>query len=121
MKLTEFALLIKQCRTRSGLSVRALAMAVGKSPAYLAKIEVQGEVPSPGLTTQLAKALGADPRQFLDVAMRTRITATNREIEREYQSWIHSEQAAQAKGQSMTKVVSLINMKGGVGKSTLAM
>ncbi|HEX8193578.1 MAG TPA: AAA family ATPase [Allosphingosinicella sp.] len=122
MRLTEFARRVKQLRTERDMSVRALANEVGKSPAYLAKIEVQGEVPSPDLTLQLAEALAADPVELMRLAKEARLSTITRQIERQYDRWLRTWDERSEEGKSpMSRVVSLINMKGGVGKSTLTM
>ena len=50
MIVTPFARRVKRLRTERGLTIRDMAAALGKSGAYLAKIEVQGEIPTPEVT-----------------------------------------------------------------------
>lgn len=131
MIVTPFARRVKRLRTERGLTIRDLAAAVGKSVAYLAKIEVQGEIPTPELTCEIARVLNADPIQLLELAKEARLVSATRDIEREYARVVVDRASAETsdsgserdgKGaQEMTKVLSLINMKGGVGKTTLAM
>jgi chromosome partitioning protein len=130
MIVTPFARRVKQLRTERGLTIRDLATALGKSVAYLAKIEVQGEIPTPELTYEIARVLQAHPIQLLELAKETRVTSVTRDIEREYARVIEhalADASNSAKDQNqrgeneMAKVLSLINMKGGVGKTTLAM
>lgn len=131
MIVTPFARRVKRLRTGQGLTVRDLAAALGKSVAYLAKIEVQGEIPTPELTCEIARVLDADPIQLLELAKEARLASATRDIEREYARAIDdrvpvepSDSGSEQEGKGaheMTKVVSLINMKGGVGKTTLAM
>jgi chromosome partitioning protein len=128
MMVTAFGREVKRLRSERGLTIRDLAAALGKSVAYLAKIEVQGEIPSPEFTTDIARALDADPAELLRLAKDARISNIAREIDREYQRAIDEHLraketgAAQKRGrEDMATVVSLINMKGGVGKTTLAM
>ncbi|MGE3230907.1 MAG: AAA family ATPase [Hyphomicrobium sp.] len=131
MIVTPFARRIKHLRAGKGFSVRDLAAAIGKSPAYMAKIETQGEIPTPQLTSELAKLLDVDPVELLQLAKTARLSSASREIEREYsravamQELVDKQELAddrEKRGASkMTKVMSLINMKGGVGKTTLAM
>ena len=52
--MTSFGILIKQSRENRGLTVRALADAIGKSPGYISRIEVRGEIPSVELVVELA-------------------------------------------------------------------
>lgn len=131
MIVTPFAREIKRLRNECGLSVRDLAAALGKSVAYLAKIEVQGEVPTPELTLEIARVLRTNPVDLLKLAKEARLADFTREINRDYTHAITveallegNERVAQSKSrgaQKMATVVSLINMKGGVGKTTLAM
>lgn len=128
MVVTQLGREIKRLRAEAALTVRDLAAAVGKSVAYIAKIEVEGEVPTPELTTTIARALGAEPAVLLSMAKEARIAATSREIEREFSHAIASSAATKTRDVTSKKgvdnvatVLSLINMKGGVGKTTLAM
>ncbi|MHB1217447.1 MAG: AAA family ATPase [Alphaproteobacteria bacterium] len=131
MIVTPLARRVKRLRTERGLTIRDLAAALGKSVAYLAKIEAQGEIPTPELTYEIARALDADPIELLELAKEVRLTSVTRDIEREYARVIADRVPTDvddlANGQDergaheMTKVLSLINMKGGVGKTTLAM
>jgi chromosome partitioning protein len=122
MRVTEFARRIKRLRAEAGVSVRDLAAEIGTSPAYIAKIEVQAEIPSPELTVKIAGALNVESRDLLRLAKEARVVSATRQIERQYDRWLRLAEEAPAEGKvSMSKVVSLINMKGGVGKSTLVM
>ena len=124
MFVTPFAREMKRLRSERGLTIRELASALGKSVAYLAKIEVQGEIPTPEFTCELALALGANPPDLLRLAKEARIASVAREIEREYTRAIADQALSGHKRKgtdNMATVVSLINMKGGVGKTTLAM
>jgi chromosome partitioning protein len=131
MLVTPFAREVKRLRSERGLTVRGLAAALGKSAAYLAKIEVQGEIPGPQFTCEIARSLGVSPVHLLKLAKESRISNLEREVNREYapaflmNAGAEQDEASEqneVKGdQKMATVVSLINMKGGVGKTTLAM
>ncbi len=131
MLVTAFAREVKRLRAERGLTVRDLAAALGKSPAYLAKVEVQGEIPTPEFTFQIARALAADPIQLLELAKQARLSGMAREVDRDYgravATWVAAEPPRLADSSTeegehrVATVVSLINMKGGVGKTTLAM
>jgi chromosome partitioning protein len=129
MIVTPFARRVKQLRSERSLTVRELASALGKSAAYLAKIETQGEIPTPDLTRELARVLDADPGQLIELAKAARLANATREIDREYSRWAEDDlepTGVTADGddkgeEKMATAISLINMKGGVGKTTLAM
>ena len=131
MIVTPFAREIKRLRAERGLTVRDLASALGKSVAYLAKIEVGGEIPTPELVCAIARELGASQPEMLRLAKDARVSSVTREIGRQYTLAPPTDASverggpdarANSKGaESMATVLSLINMKGGVGKTTLAM
>jgi chromosome partitioning protein len=131
MIVTPFARQLKRLRSERNLSVRDLAAALGKSVAYVAKIETQGEIPSPELTCEIARVLDTSPVDLLELAKAARLASVSRGIDREYARAIGERRSADQletphdsddkEEQKMSMVVSLINMKGGVGKTTLAM
>lgn len=126
MLVTRFARQVKLLRADRGLTIRDLAARLGKSVAYLGKIEVQGEIPSPEFTVELARALEIEPAVLLRAARESRLSSVTASINREYEEALvaHTEGTANPAGEGerkMATVVSLINMKGGVGKTTLAM
>jgi chromosome partitioning protein len=126
MVVTRFAREVKRLRADRGLTIRDLAAKLGKSVAYLGKIEVQGEIPSPEFTVELARALEIEPAVLLRLAKEARLSSIAADIQREYTAALlaHPDRAPEndREGeQKMATVVSMINMKGGVGKTTLAM
>jgi chromosome partitioning protein len=123
MIVTPFAREIKRLRAENGLTVRQLGSRIGKSVGYIGKIEVQGEVPSPELIIEIAAVLQQNPGVLLDLARKSLITQAERQIQSRYGSSpaLGDDQDANKMEESMATVVSLINMKGGVGKTTLAM
>ncbi len=125
MIVTRFAREVKRLRADRGLTIRDLAAKLGKSVAYLAKIEVQGEIPSPEFTVELARALEIEPAVLLRLAKEARLSSMASDINREYTVAMRSHPEGiedDDKGAAtMATVASLINMKGGVGKTTLAM
>lgn len=133
MIVTSFARRLRRLRTERGLTVRDLAKAIGKSAGYIAKIEARGEIPTPELTCELARVLNADPAQLLELAKEARLSSVARDLDREYGRVLARPGVLEHDGNSgegvrnkrgdrqMATVVSLINMKGGVGKTTLAM
>jgi chromosome partitioning protein len=131
MNVTPFAREVKRLRAEHGLTVRTLATRLDKSVAYVGKIESQGEVPSPEVIRDLAMIFGEDVGGLLDLAKQSLLSWYERDLERKYAlpTVTRSGESGstsrisniQRKGAIMAKVVSLINMKGGVGKTTLAM
>jgi transcriptional regulator with XRE-family HTH domain len=83
--MTDFGILIKRTREQQGLTVRALAEAIGKSPGYVSRIEVQGEIPSVELVVELATALGGDAERFLECAKYDSMERATNEVETKYQ------------------------------------
>jgi len=126
MIVTRFAREVKRLRADRGLTIRDLAAKLGKSVAYLGKIEVQGEIPTPEFTVELARALEIEPAVLLRLAKEARLSSIAADIHREYTAALlaHPDRAPQSDRegeQKMATVASMINMKGGVGKTTLAM
>lgn len=83
--MTDFGILIKRTREQQGLTVRALAEAIGKSPGYVSRIEVQGEIPSVELVVELATALEGDAERFLECAKNDSMERATNEVETKYQ------------------------------------
>lgn len=83
--MSSFGILIKQTRENRGLTVRALADAIGKSPGYISRIEVRGEIPSVELVVELATALGGDAERFLECAKNDSMERATHEVETKYQ------------------------------------
>jgi chromosome partitioning protein len=125
MIVTPFGREIKRLRSERGLTIRDLAATLRKSLAYLAKIEVEGAIPSPDLICEIARVLGASPAEMLRIAKESRLASASREIDREYALAMvrqNDQENMNKKGiENMATVVSMINMKGGVGKTTIAM
>jgi len=127
MRVTPFGRELKRLRAEHGLTVRELSDRLGKSVGYVGKIEVQGEVPNATLIRKIAIVFGADPTQLFEFAKRSVLAQASREIELRYSSvkgtrGRGSEAPSEGEGERrMAVAVSLINMKGGVGKTTLAM
>jgi chromosome partitioning protein len=130
MRVTAFGREVKRLRAEHRLSVRDLAARLRKSVAYIGKIESQGEVPSPEIISQLAAVFAADVEWLLTLAKQSLLSGYEREIERKYSVATLAQSGALARtseapgarriGETMAKVISLINMKGGVGKTTIA-
>ncbi len=120
MHVTPFGRELKRLRAEHGLTVRDLSLRIGKSVGYIGKIEAQGEVPNPELIRRFADVLRSDPQPLLALARESRLAQAERNIGLKYSGEAHQSSIGKD-GSTMTTVVSLINMKGGVGKTTLAM
>lgn len=80
-----FAQRIKNLRRAKGWSVYDLANAIGvKSPGYISKIEVRGEIPSPEMISKLADALKADARELFELAKKDKHQQLTRNINKKY-------------------------------------
>ncbi len=131
MRVTPLGREVKCLRADHGLTVRDLAKRLHKSVAYVGKIESQGEVPSPEVIRELSVIFGEQVGLLLDLAKQSLLSGYEREVQRKYSmasltrsgagTPISGTTKVERKGEIMGKVVSLINMKGGVGKTTLAM
>jgi len=123
MIVTPFARELKRLRAEQGLTVRELSSRTGKSVGYIGKIEVKGEVPTPELVQKIATIFGQDPRLLLELARKSLIMQAQRQIHSKYSIPLASDddQIDDEPEEPMATVVSLINMKGGVGKTTLTM
>jgi chromosome partitioning protein len=122
MVVTPFARELKRLRAEHGLTVRELSSRVGKSVGYIGKIEVKGEVPTPEFVQKIATTFGQDPRLLLELARKSLIMQAQRQIHSKYSIPAASDdQIGDESEEPMATVVSLINMKGGVGKTTLTM
>ncbi len=123
MIVTPFARELKRLRAEHGLTVRDLSSRIEKSVGYIGKIEVKGEVPTPELVQKIATIFGQDPRLLLELARKSLIMQAQRQIHSKYSTPTASDddQIGDEPEEPMATVVSLINMKGGVGKTTLTM
>jgi chromosome partitioning protein len=128
MHVTPFGRELKRLRAESGVTVRKLSELLGKSVGYVGKIEVQGEIPNADLIQQIARIFGVHPKHLLALAKQSMLAKAERQIDLKYSSARVDDTSAAVgqssiskKGVNMTTAVSLINMKGGVGKTTLAM
>lgn len=72
---------IRELREDRDLSVRDFAEQIGKSPAYVSKIETRGEIPSAELLCTIAGILRANPDELLGLAKETQLERTARQID----------------------------------------
>lgn len=124
MRVTLLGRELKRLRVERGFTVRELSTRVGKSPGYVGQIETQGEVPTPDLIRRIAEVLGEEPEVLLAAARKSLLAQTERYLNERYAAFedLPTQGHRRKDGENhMATAVSLINMKGGVGKTTLAM
>jgi transcriptional regulator with XRE-family HTH domain len=80
MRVTPLGRASKQLRAKHGITVRDLASRIGKSPAYVAKIEVGGEYRRRD-STHLAGVLGELPAELHELARRSELSDAAREMD----------------------------------------
>jgi len=54
------------------------------SPAFITKLEVHGEVPSPDLICKLAEVIGHSPEELLKIARESKIQDYHNSLEKKY-------------------------------------
>lgn len=69
-------------RQRCGLTVRALAEALGKTPGYLSRVETRDEIPAPELICALSEVLNEKPETLLDLAKKDLLKRAEEQIEK---------------------------------------
>lgn len=75
---------IRELRTDKKLSVNELASRIEKTPAYVSRIEVRGEIPSPEMIFKLAKVLGGEAGELIDMAKGEKGNQLRQNAERKY-------------------------------------
>jgi chromosome partitioning protein len=131
MHVTPLGRELKRLRADEGLTARDFASRLGKSVGYVGKIEAQGEIPTPELIVEIARVLDTPADTLIELAKQSLLAQVEREINARYSKALrtHDQIRGNAPGPAslrkehrrMATTVSLINMKGGVGKTTLAM
>ena len=129
--VTPFGRELKRLRAERGLSTRDLADVLQKSVAYIAKIETRGEIPNGELICEMARVLNSPPEPLLQLAKESLTARIEQKIERQHELALDNYfqrsgrtdpvTTSTSECKKMTTSISLINMKGGVGKTTLAM
>ena len=79
--VTQLSRKLKDLRTKKGLTVRELAEKIGKSPGYVSRIEVRGEVPSPELLCTIASVFKVKPESLLALAKEAQLEHAARTID----------------------------------------
>lgn len=85
-KTKPFATLIKRLRTERGLTVRQLADMVERTPGYISRIEVHGDIPGAELICSLATAFRVSPEDLLDEAARQALRKTEESLRHKYEA-----------------------------------
>jgi chromosome partitioning protein len=126
MQVTPFGRELKRMRAEHKLTTRDLSDRLSKSVAYLGKIEAQGEIPNPELIERIAAVFETDAKPLFALAKQSLLAHVEREIDARFAAPIKNssqknERILEENHKKMAIVLSNINMKGGVGKTTLAM
>jgi transcriptional regulator with XRE-family HTH domain len=77
---------LRELREQRGLTVRQVADRIEKTPGYVSRIEVRGEIPSPELLCVIADVYGVEAEKLLDLAKRCYLERTKRDVEAKNQS-----------------------------------
>ena len=84
----EFGNLIQKLRKNKGWTVKELIEKLDGqqvSPAYMTKVEVYGEIPSPDLICKMADVLGHSQQELLNLAKEHKISRFEKALEEKYQ------------------------------------
>ena len=84
MKPTPFGHVLREFRHSRGLTVRQLADMVEKTPGYISRIEVRGEIPSPDLICRLAEELQVPADELIERLTRDVLKRTETELRARY-------------------------------------
>lgn len=75
---------IKALRKKKNWSVYDLAGHLGRTPGYVSKIEVRGEIPSPVMILKLSEVFGVSPEGLIEVAKKEKIEEVSKVVQRRY-------------------------------------
>ena len=84
----ELGHLIQKLRKGKNWTVKEFIEKLGEqqvSPAYMTKVEVYGEIPSPELICKMADVLGGSQKQLLDLAKEHKVFRFEKALEEKYQ------------------------------------
>jgi len=86
MKKT-FGEMVQEFRRKKGWTVKTFIEQLGQdvSPAYITKIEIHDEIPSPGLICRIADVLNVDYESLLKAAKDDKIKHFEESLEKKYQ------------------------------------
>jgi transcriptional regulator with XRE-family HTH domain len=77
---------LRELRETSGLTARAVAEHLGKSPGYISRVEGRGEIPSPELLCRFAALYGVPPEELLGLAKDRQLERAAEDIEARQQA-----------------------------------
>jgi ribosome-binding protein aMBF1 (putative translation factor) len=82
-----FAEIVQASRRNKGWTVKNFIDRLGNniSAAYVTKIEVHGEIPTPSLVCQIAEILNLNENELLEVAKSDKIKVFSQSLEKKYQ------------------------------------
>lgn len=72
---------LKELREKKDLTVRKFAHLLDKTPGYISRVEGRGEIPSPELLCAMAKVLGVQPEELLELAKEGQLKRTEEDID----------------------------------------
>lgn len=74
-------------RKENGWTVKEFITKLGGdlSPAYVTKVEVHGEIPSPELICKIAEIFGIKEQELLDAAKECKVQQYEKSLEKRYQ------------------------------------
>lgn len=82
-----FGDIIQECRKQKGWTVREFIEKLGidLSPAYITKIEIHGEIPSPELICRMADVFGLSEKRLWETAKSNKMESISETMEAKYQ------------------------------------
>jgi transcriptional regulator with XRE-family HTH domain len=72
---------LRELREKQGFTVRQFAGRIKKTPGYVSRIEVRGDIPSPELLCEIAGVYHISPKELLDLAKQCYLKRTECELE----------------------------------------
>jgi len=76
---------LRQLRQEKNLTVRELAIGIGKSAGYVSRIEVRHEVPSPELLCIIAAFFDVAPEPLMEMAKETQLQRVVEDIDAKHE------------------------------------
>ncbi|MCL5875362.1 MAG: helix-turn-helix domain-containing protein [Candidatus Dependentiae bacterium] len=88
--MEDFGKIVQSHRRQKNWAVRTFIDLLGEdlSPAYITKIEIHGEIPSPQLICKIAEVLGLDQQDLLAKAKEEKVKSFGALLDKKYQTAI---------------------------------